>query len=271
VRPIGRTLAGLSVGALTAATLVATSGPAVATDTVHTVPGGSYRLHVPAGAAGALALVVNLPATYTSAAYAETSTGWLPVADAHGFAVLTPEPPPDARWNAGMCCVRPGEEAAHGDDTPYVLAAVADAATHVQVNPDRVYAAGFSGGAMKAWQLACDHPEVFAAAGVVAGTLATRRCGAAVAVLQLHGADDTAVPYDGGPGFESSLGRPPFPSAWASRLRCPRGSILPPPVIYPGVGHRWPSPDAAGRLWAFFAPLVRGAAVAIPVAVRSPK
>jgi poly(3-hydroxybutyrate) depolymerase len=272
-------LAGLLAGALLGALLVATPAPASTTTppagsgvaaVIHLALADTYRLHVPPGTTGPVPLVVSLPASGWPADQWETTAGFDPVANRGGFAVATVQPPPDGRWNGGMCCVVPGHEAEHGDDTPYVLAVVADVATRVQVDPDRVYVAGGSGGAMKAWQLACDHPEVFAAAGVVSGVLAAPRCGSPVAVLQLHGTLDGAVPFYGGPGFESSLGRPPFPSAFRARLRCPRGSILPQPVLYPGWPHRWMPPGtpdqhgdtrgAAERLWAWFAPLTRESA-----------
>lgn len=89
---------------------------------------------------------------------------------AHGFTIVHGAGL-NASWNAGACC---GTSAAEQtDDVGYLVRVVDDVAARVPIDRSRVYVVGFSNGGMLAERAVCDRPDVFAAAGWVAGTLVT--------------------------------------------------------------------------------------------------
>lgn len=105
-----------------------------------------------------------------------------------------------ATWNAGHCCAKARDE--NVDDVGFLKAVVADLGRRLRIDPERVYAAGMSNGAMMAYRLACEAPEVFRAIAAVAGTDNTRSCRPATAVpaLHIHARDDDRVLFEGGAG-----------------------------------------------------------------------
>lgn len=105
-----------------------------------------------------------------------------------------------ATWNAGACCGDARDRAV--DDVGFVRRVHADVSRRLAVDPARVYATGMSNGAMLAYRLACEAPDLFRAIAAVAGTDTTRHCTPSreVAVLHVHARDDTHVLFDGGAG-----------------------------------------------------------------------
>jgi polyhydroxybutyrate depolymerase len=67
------------------------------------------------------------------------------------------------------------------------------------VDPSRVYATGFSGGAREVSQLACEDSTVFAAVAPVSGLRRPTPCAAkrAVPVISFHGSKDPVDPFAG--------------------------------------------------------------------------
>lgn len=97
-------------------------------------------------------------------------------------------------------------------DVGFARAIVADVQTRVAIDPDRVFATGFSAGGGMANRLACDAPDLFAAAGTVAGAhFGWGRCDPSrpVPVISFHGVADLVVPFEG-------LGLLPDVSSWAA-------------------------------------------------------
>jgi polyhydroxybutyrate depolymerase len=87
--------------------------------------------------------------------------------DAKGFIVVYPEGI-GASWNAGACC---GDASAQNvDDVGFALALVEHMKSRACIDPDRVYAAGFSNGGRMSYRLGCEAAHVFAAIAPVAGT-----------------------------------------------------------------------------------------------------
>ena len=85
-------------------------------------------------------------------------------------------------------------------DVALARAIVNDVRRRIGIDPDRIFATGFSVGGGMAGRLACDASEVFAAVGIVAGAqFGWSRCDAAVPVpiISFHGDADNVVPYDG--------------------------------------------------------------------------
>ncbi|MCW2839644.1 MAG: hypothetical protein JWR55_1127 [Aeromicrobium sp.] len=108
------------------------------------------------------------------------------------------------------------------------LAFVGDLVGHVEragcVDPERVFAAGFSNGSALTLALACDGSTRFAAYAAVAGPYYEPKCDDAppASIIYFHGTADTTVPFS---GAETVIGKlPPVNdtmSKWATRGRCP--------------------------------------------------
>ena len=108
-----------------------------------------------------------------------------------------------ATWNAGSCCGAAAQRGA--DDVGFVRAIVRELRSRYAVGPDRIFANGFSSGAMFAYRLACEMADTFRAIAAVAGTEGVADCrpGRPVSVLHMHARDDDHVPFDGGAGRAS--------------------------------------------------------------------
>ena len=138
-------------------------------------------------------------------------------ANANGFAVMFPHGTGTAlakesllTWNAG-----PGKcgyaAKTNADDVGFILACVQHFSERIApVDPLRVYATGFSNGAMMCCRLAADRAasQVFAAVAPVNGCCisdeASFNPARPVPMLYIHSVDDPRALYDGGLG-------PPFP------------------------------------------------------------
>lgn len=139
------------------------------------------------------------------------SSGWSAHADAHGFLVAYPEAlrlQPDQpmhfltnpqMWNAG-----PGgadTERAGADDVAFLRAVIADLRRRAEVDPRRLFFAGFSNGAAMCFRFAALEPDLVAAIAPVAGhfrfPLAT--LARPVSMTYFFGRQDPLSPYEGGP------------------------------------------------------------------------
>lgn len=106
-------------------------------------------------------------------------------------------------WNGGPR--RPGGGDAKQnivDDVAFTKALLDDLEMAVKVDPNRVYAAGMSMGAIMVYRLASELSGRIAAIAAVAGSMGTETCNPErpVSVLHLHGTEDEAVPFNGGRG-----------------------------------------------------------------------
>jgi polyhydroxybutyrate depolymerase len=209
-----------------------------------------------------------------------SATGFNKIADAAGFLVVYPDgtgPAGRLSWNAGGCC---GSAAAGNvDESAFVgeiLRDLADAGA--AVDPDRIYAAGFSNGGMLSYRLACDMSETFAAVAPVAGILLVDACRPAqpVSLLHIHGTADTVVPFTGPnpdnpawPAVQDGItvwagfdGCDPVPQTGRKGIAartvypsCAAGSAVE-LYLLDGVGHQWPGEfiwPASQTIWNFFA------------------
>ena len=179
-----------------------------------------------------------------------------------------------ATWNAGRCCGPARDRDV--DDVGFVRAVVADVSRMLDVDRHRVYATGMSNGAMMAYRLACEAPDVFRAIAAIAGTDNTSRCEPArpVSVLHIHARDDDHVLFEGGAGtgaFRNPAAVTDFASvpasvdAWTRRNGChgpPRRIVEVPGAqcdlyapcaqggqvqlcVTDGGGHSWPGGNKA--------------------------
>jgi polyhydroxybutyrate depolymerase len=152
-------------------------------------------------------------------------TGFNAQADAAGFVAVYPNGSGrKPAWNGGDCC---GEAAANQvDDVGFVRALIEDLSTLVDVDRKRVYATGFSNGAIMAYRLACDLSNQVAAIAPVGATQAVQDCqpGRPVSVQHFHGTDDRLNPYDGGYGPGGGVDFAPVEDTiqfWAAQNGCP--------------------------------------------------
>jgi polyhydroxybutyrate depolymerase len=170
----------------------------------------TYIVHVPAGATGALPVVLAFHGGGGNASgfqdYAELDE----VADSAHFIVVYPNgtgvlPNALLTWNAGDgCCGYAAEQ--NVDDVDFAATLVDDLAGRTRIDRRRVYATGHSNGAILSHRIAAERSGLVAAIAPVAGSLdlAQFSPSAYVPVLQIHSVDDPRALYDGGLG-------PPFP------------------------------------------------------------
>lgn len=132
-------------------------------------------------------------------------------------------------WNGTDACC--DFEGIGPDDAGYLASLIDEIGAAVEVDPKRVYVMGHSNGGFMSYRMACEHADVVAAIASLAGaTFATGDdCQPAVPVtiLQIHGASDDAILYEGG---AIDVGGPAvtYPGAgasaelWASYNGCER-------------------------------------------------
>ena len=138
-----------------------------------------------------------------------------------GYVVATPEGNGSTvYWNT--------EDNGGPDDRGFAAVLVDAIENRLCVDPDRVFATGFSNGARFITALACDPVPPFAAIAPVSGINLYDLCprGRPLGVLTIHGQRDDTVPYAGGVagyGFRPDFTTPSVPEAarsWAHRDRC---------------------------------------------------
>jgi len=113
-------------------------------------------------------------------------------------------------WNAVTCCgVAFNNDV---DDIGFVRALVEELKANFLIDPARVYATGFSNGAMLTHRVASELSDIFAAVAPSAGTIGGSAVGSSqtvtisppprpVPILLMHGMKDTHVKFGGGVNF----------------------------------------------------------------------
>ena len=152
-------------------------------------------------------------------------TGFNAQADAAGFVAVYPNGSGrKLAWNGGDCC---GEAAANQvDDVGFVRTLIEDLSTLINIDRKRVYATGFSNGAIMAYRLACELSDQIAAIAPVGATQGMPNCqpGRPVSIQHFHGTEDRLNPYESGYGpgggvdFASVEDTIQF---WVMQNRCP--------------------------------------------------
>ncbi|HEY9632330.1 MAG TPA: PHB depolymerase family esterase [Coleofasciculaceae cyanobacterium] len=109
------------------------------------------------------------------------------------------------------------------DDVSFVTALLDHLKQSRKIDSHRIYATGFSKGAILAQDLACELPDQFAAFASVAGSLPTRiipTCKATtpVSMLMINGTNDLSVHYE---GDAKNLSIPKTVDFWRSHDQCP--------------------------------------------------
>ena len=170
----------------------------------------SYVVHVPtANSPLPRALVLNFHGGGGNARAHQAYVGMDVLADQENFLVAYPNGTGVfgtklLTWNAGSCC---GYARDHSiDDVGFARAVVADLASRTGLDLERVYATGLSNGAMMAYRLGLEAPDLVAAIAPVAGASAIEpdRLKRSMPVMHIHSVNDPRALYGGGLG-------PPFP------------------------------------------------------------
>lgn len=167
-----------------------------------------YQLHIPSGHDPTVAtpLVIMLHGATGTAVGAAMWYGWNEQSDVSGFLVAYPQGV-DNTWNAEHCCGGAFQDGV--DDVGFIVSMIADIESRAAVDRRRIFVTGMSNGAMMAYRLAAERPDVFAAVGAVAGSIGGQASASAplqviptppspVAVMMFHGTDDQHVLYNGG-------------------------------------------------------------------------
>jgi polyhydroxybutyrate depolymerase len=263
----------------------------VRNETLTIVDQGRARtvvVHAPAHGPGLVPLVFSLHGSGGTAAGQRTYTNMDQSADAHGFIAAYPEGaiPVGAGfgWNVTGQVLTTGELPPPGsaDDNAFFIHVIAVLSERYPVDPRRVYASGFSGGARMTSQIGCELSTLVAAVAPFSGLRFPTPCSAtrAVPVVTFHGTADTTNPYNGnGPaywtysvpsavqqwGAHNSCGTTPTVSAVSSSVEltsytgCADAATVNLYTIA-GMGHEVPgvpggNPALAGieTMWTFFA------------------
>lgn len=118
----------------------------------------------------------------------------------HGYAVVAVQGMPRFAGDRGGSWNSFARPAPRRDDVAFIDAVATDAAERFGYARDQTVLAGFSGGGMMTWRVACDAPDSFAAFLPVAGTFwepAPTDCGAPDLLHHTHGWTDGVVPLEG--------------------------------------------------------------------------
>ena len=157
-------------------------------------------------------------------------------------------------------------------DTRFVRELIIDLQRRYQIDPTRIFAAGFSIGGSLVYELACVLADRIAAAAVVCGAMTTTYCdpARAVSLIHIHGTKDQRVPLKGGKASKTSAANQWLPvqdgiDRWCEINKCSRE----PQVVRLGIegaigyqhrggadvelwlvegsGHKWPGGRRIGK------------------------
>lgn len=167
----------------------------------------SYVLHIPPNADGPLPLVINMHGGGGNAEQHQRYTKMDQLANREKFIVVYPNGTGPFRrriltWNADTCC---GAAATNKiDDVGFLSALIDEVAKQTPVNLKKVYATGFSNGAMMAHRLAAETTGKLAAIAAVEGApvLTTFKPTQPISVMMIHSVTDPRALYEGGQGPE---------------------------------------------------------------------
>jgi polyhydroxybutyrate depolymerase len=177
-----------------------------------------------------LPLVVAIHGATSNPRLMERFCGLSDKADQAGFVVIYPAGsgvlPNVLTWNGGDCCGYAKDQRI--DDVAWLDQVLADIATILPIDDDRVYFAGMSNGAHMTYRYAGLRPERVAAIACVAGPAAIGilPLSRPVPLVHIHGTEDEFASFHGGRG-PKSLYREPLPSVADTVLDWVRACGLP--------------------------------------------
>jgi polyhydroxybutyrate depolymerase len=166
-----------------------------------------------------------------------TVGGFNRLADREGFIIVYPDGI-EKHWNDGRGLQAYRAHLENIDDVGFISALIEHLIRTLNVDPNRIYAAGISNGGQFSQRLACELSGRIAAIGVVAiqlpehlpSSCAPKR---PVSVLMMPGTEDPLVPWEGGEiGFRRGrkfgrvLSVPESMRFWAKHNQCPISPLI---------------------------------------------
>ena len=181
----------------------------------QTYQGRPYEIYQPATLPKdqKIPLLIVLHGGLGNASYMQGHLGMNPVADRGNFMVAYLNGNPGQRkimkdkltWNAGGGCCGPAGKT-NTEDVAYIQGFIEDMIANHSADPEKIYLAGHSNGAMMAYRFVCEKPGMIAAMIAISGPLMIDHCDAPkLPVLHIHGERDDHVPVKGGIGTRSLM------------------------------------------------------------------
>jgi polyhydroxybutyrate depolymerase len=163
----------------------------------------SYRLRIPKGEAQTdhppLVLALH-GGGGNKERMCDLTGGLADLVDREGFLLLCPQGV-EGHWNDGRGLDRYRAQREAIDDVGFLRALARELSRQYEVAEGRVYVTGASNGGMMTYRLACEAPELFAAAASIIANLPKQlRCQPSepISMLIMNGTEDPLMPYDGG-------------------------------------------------------------------------
>jgi len=107
-----------------------------------------------------------------------------------------------SHWNAAL----PGSDnKSNADDLGFIEVLIDKLSKDYRLDSERIYACGYSNGAMFSYALACYKSNLVAAVGSISGTMLDTDCSTShpMPVVIIHGTKDGVLPYDGSSEYRS--------------------------------------------------------------------
>ncbi len=196
---------------------------------VHDGRNRVYFVHEPEGqVSNAMPLVIVLHGAGNDAKKVAKMTGMNDKSNDRAFLVAYPNGTGVGMlrtWNAHLCC---NPALGNGvDDVGFIKSVISRIESNYNIDPKRIYVAGFSNGAMMSQVVACQLADRIAAIAPVAGPVDPSACTPSepMSVITFHGTDDQIVRYGGGQ-FPSWAGGQSYASVddtmtfWKSHDNC---------------------------------------------------
>ena len=163
----------------------------------------TYRLFVPSRANNKYKkypVVINFHGSRGNALQHKKLTRMNKTAEKYGFVVIYPNGTnpfcsTKLYWNSGFSCSMPNISKV--DDVGFILSILQKVSSKIPIDSSRVYATGFSNGAMMTYKLANDISMHIAAIAPVAGTMITNNFNPKrkISVMHIHSVDDPVIPF----------------------------------------------------------------------------
>lgn len=107
----------------------------------------------------------------------------------------------DTYWEPGDT----GINNIYDNDIYFIEELIASLKNEFNINSEMIFACGYSNGGMMAYSLACNRSSLFAAIGIMSGTMLEEDCSLekAVPIIIFHGIADGVLPYNGNVWYQS--------------------------------------------------------------------